>query len=74
MQNTSIKILLSEIKDLTPKIVQVDLIENHIGSKIVDLITFKPKRFIMAKVCNDTNSIVENQEMIFKYKGNKTLS
>ena len=68
MQNTSINILLSEIKDLTPKVKKVDLIENHIGSNIVDLITFKPKRFIMAKVCNDTNSIVENQEMIFNIK------
>ena len=68
MQNTSIKILLSEIKNLTPKIKKVDLVENHIGNKIVDLITFKPKRFIMAKVCDDTNSIIENQEMIFKIK------
>ena len=46
MQNTSIKILLSKINNLTPKIKKVDLIENHIGSNIIDLITFKPKKKI----------------------------
>ena len=50
MQNTSIDFLLSEIKDIQPKLKNLLLFESHIGKKIIDLITFKPKKAVISKV------------------------
>ena len=49
MQNSSIDFLLSEIKNIRPSLKNLSLVESHVGYKIIDLITFKPKKFYLQK-------------------------
>ena len=55
MQNSSkdIEFLFSEIISIKPKLKNLSILEKHIGKKVIDLIMFKPKRLISAKVCNN---------------------
>ena len=68
MQNSPIDFLLSEIKGIKPKLKNLSLIERHIGNKIIDLITFKPKKLLSAKVCFDIEKIPEGEEVIIEIK------
>ncbi len=68
MQNTSIDFLLSEIKDIQPKLKNLLLFESHIGKKIIDLITFKPKKAVISKVIDTLENIENYNSVIIKVK------
>ena len=64
MQNSSIGFLLSEIKNIRPPLKNLLLVESHIGYKIIDLITFKPKKILSAKVCLEIETVSEEEDVI----------
>ena len=64
MQNSSIGFLLSEIKNIIPPLKNLSLVESHVGYKIIDLITFKPKKILSAKVCLEIETVSEGEDVI----------
>ncbi|PPR25921.1 MAG: hypothetical protein CFH34_01216, partial [Alphaproteobacteria bacterium MarineAlpha9_Bin4] len=68
MQNSSIDFLLSEIASILPKEKHLSLIEKHIGKKIIDLIMFKPKKLLSAKLCSNLNNVKNNEDVIIEIK------
>ncbi len=68
MQNSYTDFLLSDIKNLDPKPKKLALIEEHIGKRIIDIITFKPKRLLSAKICKDITTVSKNEEVLLEIK------
>ena len=70
MQNSSkdIEFLFSEIISIKPKLKNLSILEKHIGKKVIDLIMFKPKRLISAKVCNNLDNTDKDEDVIIEIK------
>ena len=57
MQSSSIDFLFEKINIINSNNKNILIVENHIGPQIIDLLFFKPKKVLSAKVLNKIESI-----------------
>ena len=74
MQSSSIDFLFEKINIINSNNKNILIVENHIGPQIIDLLFFKPKRVLSAKVLNKIESIQTIETVIIKVKNYQTLS
>ncbi len=68
MQNSSIDILFEKLSLLNSNDKNNSLFESHIGPQILDLLFFKPKKILSAKVYNNLEKIEYMKNIIIKVK------
>ena len=68
MQNTSIDFLFKKIIHLEPNNKYNHLLENHVGPQIIDLLFFKPKKILSAKIIDNLENIEDFSAIIIKVK------
>ena len=68
MQNSSIDILFEKLSLLNNNVKNNSLFESHVGSQIIDLLFFKPKKSLSAKVYNNLEKIEYMKNIIIKVK------
>ncbi len=68
MQNSSIDILFEKLSLLDNNVKNNSLFESHVGSQIIDLLFFKPKKILSAKVYKNLEEIAYTESIIIKVK------
>ncbi len=68
MQNSSIEFLFEKLNILSNNAKKNSLFEEHIGKQIIDLLFFKPKKILSAKVFSDLEKIEYTTNIIIKVK------
>ena len=68
MQNSSIDFLFEKINIINSNNKNTIIVENHIGPQIIDLLFFKPKRFLSAKILDKIENIQTIEVVIIKVK------
>ena len=66
MQNKSILLLFDEIDTFFNKGKQIDIIKENIGSKIIDLLYYKPIRIISHEICHNWEELKDQKKVIIK--------
>ena len=68
MQNSSIDFLFEKLSLLNNNPKNNSLFEIHVGPQIIDLLFFKPKKVLSAKVYDDLEKIEHADNVIIKVK------
>ena len=68
MQKSSIDILFEKLSLLNSNAKNNSLFESHVGPQILDLLFFKPKKILSAKVYNNLEKIEYMKNIIIKVK------
>ena len=68
MQNSSIEFLFEKLNILSNNTKKNSLFEEHIGQQVIDLLFFKPKKILSAKVFSDLEKIEYTTNIIIKVK------
>ena len=68
MQNSSIEFLFEKLNILSNDAKKNSLFEEHIGQQVIDLLFFKPKKILSAKVFSDLEKIEYTTNIIIKVK------
>ena len=71
MQNTSIKILFEQIDALISASKAKQLIKEHIGSRIKDLLHYIPYKIVSADNCLKWSELEDKKKVLIKVKVNK---
>ena len=68
MQNSSIDFLFEKLNVIYPNSKNNSLFESHIGPQIIDLLFFKPKKILSAKVLNKLEELEHENTVIIKIR------
>ena len=68
MQSSSIDFLFEKINIINSNSKNTIIVENHIGSQIIDLLFFKPKRVLSAVILDKIEDVQTIETVIIKVK------
>ena len=68
MQSSSIDFLFEKINIINSNNKNTIIVENHIGSQIIDLLFFKPKKVLSAKILDKIEDVQTIEVVIIKVK------